>query len=167
MSLTNYTIIGIWHFQCTSRLETLHRASFMFIQVILDIQSHIDSVQESGMSSKCTWRTLWRRSGQCPLPIYRGARNFAQSFLIVYIYHSFCPYSSWLDSGIKNVLQDSLKEALETLWSISSSSAARGLKFCRDLPLYLYFPFLTSIGLKPCLRNQECPPKLLGGNFED
>ena len=154
-------------FQCTYGPEILHRASLMFIYVIPDVQSHLDSIQESGMSSKCTWRMLWRLSGQCPLPIYRGARNFAQSFLIVYICHSLRPYSSWLDSRIKNVLQDSLEEALETYWSISSFSAARGLKFCRDLPLYLYFPFLTSIGLKPCLRNQECPPKLLGGNFED
>ena len=108
---------------------------------------------------------LWRLRGQCPLPVYRGARNFAQSFLIVYICHLWRPNSYRFHSGIKNVLQDSLEDALENHRSISSSSARRGLIFCMDLPQYLYLAFLTSINIKPFLRDQECPPKLLGGNF--
>ena len=78
-------------FQCTKGSEILHRASLMFVHVIPDIQSHLDFIQESRMSSKIPWKTLWRSQGEYPLPMHRGAYNFAQSFLHVYTCHSGRP----------------------------------------------------------------------------
>ena len=47
-------------FQCTQRPKTLHTASFMLIYVLPDVQSHLDSIQESRMSSQTPWRMLRR-----------------------------------------------------------------------------------------------------------
>ena len=57
-------------FQCTMGPEILHRASLMFIHVILDVHSHLTSILESRISSKTHWRMLWRLKGECPLPVY-------------------------------------------------------------------------------------------------
>ena len=85
----------------------------MFMHVILDVHSLLYSILESRISSKTHWRMLWRLKGECPLPVYLLVWNFAQNFLDIYICHSWQPKSSRLQSGIKNFLQDSLKEALD------------------------------------------------------
>ena len=87
---------------------------FNVYNVILDFHSHLDSTQESRMSSKTPWRTLWRLKGECPLPVDREAWNFAHSFFNVYTCHLLIPKSSKLHTGIKNVLQASLEDVLET-----------------------------------------------------
>ena len=87
---------------------------FNVYNVILDFHSHLDSTQESRMSSKTPWRTLWRLKGECPLPVDREAWNFAHSFFNVYTCHLLSPKSSKLHKGIKNVLQASLEDVLET-----------------------------------------------------
>ena len=77
-------------FQCTKGPEILHRASLMFVHVILDVHSHLYSILESRISSKTPWRMLWR---------------------------------------------------LKWEWRMSSSSAPIGLKFCTELPWYLYLSY--------------------------
>ena len=67
------------------------------------------------------------------------ALDFAQSLLNVYICHSWHPKSSTLHSGIKNVLQDSLKEALDPHRRMSSSSEPWGLTLCTGLPYSLIY----------------------------
>ena len=116
-------------FQCTKEPDILHRVSLTFIHIITDIQSHLNSSQESRISSKTPWRTLWRLKGECHLTVHLKTWNFEQSFLNIYICHSWRPKSSRHHSGIKNVLQDSLEDALETQRRISSSNAPWGLKF--------------------------------------
>ena len=101
------------------------------------------------------------------LPVTLEAWNLVQTFLKVYTYHSWRSKSSRLHSGIKNVLQDSLEDALETQWIMSSSSASRDLKFYTELPYHLYMPFLTSKVIWTPLRNQEYPPRFLGGRSGD
>ena len=86
------------------------------------------------MFSKTPWRIIWRLMGECPLPVNLKAFNFAQSFLNVYIHHSWCPNSSRLHSKMKNVLRDFLVNALETNRRISSSSSPTGRKFWKELP---------------------------------
>ena len=149
------------------RGQKIFAQSFLIVYISHSLSRY--SIQESRMSSKITWKTFWRSQGEYSSNAPRGLKFCTElpsclymSFLMsIVIYTPFrnqeYPKSSTDNSGIKNFLQYSLKEALETHWSISSSSAARGLKLCRDLPQYLYFPFLTSLGIKPCLRNQESP----------
>ena len=94
------------------------------------VNSHLYSIQESRISSETPWRTLWKLKGECPVRVHLEVCNFAQSFLNIYKCHSGHPKSSTLHSGIKNVLQDSLKEALDPRRRMSSS---RGLTFCTEL----------------------------------
>ena len=128
-------------------------------------------IQTPFRNQECPPSVLGGRSGDLADNVLfqytEGPENFCTE-LPYCLYMSFFTYILIL-TRFKNqeCPKDSLEEALKTHWSISSSSAARGLKFCTDLPQYSYFPFLTSIGIKPVLRNQECPPKLLGGNFGD
>ena len=134
-------------FQCTEGPEILQIASLMFMHVILDVHSqysHQYSIQESRISSETAWRTLWKLKGECPLPVHLEVWNFEQSFLNIYICYSGHPKSSTLHSGIKNVLQDSLKEALDPHKRMSSSSEPWGLTFCTELPKSLYISFLIS-----------------------
>ena len=98
------------------------------------------------------------------LPLHLEPWNFAQSFLEVYTCHSWCPKSSRLHSGINNVLQDSFEDALETQMRMSASSAPIGVKFCTELPWYLYLSFLTTKVIKTPIRYQEFPPRLLEGS---
>ena len=104
------------------------------ISVIPDVQSHLNSIQESRMSSKTPWRTLWRLKGECHLAVHLEIWNFAHSFLNVYTYHYWHSKSSKLQSGIKNIIQDSLEDALETQRRMPSNSAPKDLKFCTELP---------------------------------
>ena len=113
--------------------EISHRASLLFIYVTPDVQSHLKSIKESKMSSKTPWRILWRLKGKCPLPVYLLVWNFVQNFLDIYKCHSWQPKSSRLQSGIKNFLQVSLKEALDPHRRMSSSSEPRGLTFCTEI----------------------------------
>ena len=73
----------------------------MFIHVILDVHSHLYSIQESRISSKTPWRTLWKLKEECPLPVHLEVWNFAQGFLNIYICHSWHGKSSTRNSGIK------------------------------------------------------------------
>ena len=68
-----------------------------FIHVILDILSHLGSIQESRMFSKTPWGTLWRIIGDFPLPVHQEACNFSLSFINVFTCHSWSQKSS-LDS---------------------------------------------------------------------
>ena len=81
------------------------------------------------MSFKTPWRTLWRLIGKYPRPVHWGAWNFIKNFRNIHTSHFWCPKSSRLHSGIKNVLQDSWEDALETHRRTSSTNAPRGLKF--------------------------------------
>ena len=54
------------------------------------------------------------------LPVHLETWNFALSFLSVYTFHYWHSNSSKLHSAIKNVLQDSLEEALETQCSVEN-----------------------------------------------
>ena len=113
------------------------------------VNSHQYYIQESRISSETPWRTLWKLKGECPLPVHLEVWNFEQSFFNIYICHSGHPKSSTLHSGIKNVLQDSLKEALDphkrmfskTLW-LMPWRLIGDLKFCTELPKCLYKSFL-------------------------
>ena len=108
--------------------------SFLNIyNIIPDVQSHLDSIQESGMSFKIPWRMLWRLKGECPLPVHLEVWNFAKSFLNIYICHSWHQNSSRLYSGVTNVLKNSLREALDPHRRMSSSSRPTGSTFCTEL----------------------------------
>ena len=94
---------------------------------------------------------------------------------MVYTYHSWCQKSSRLHSGIKNVLQDSLEDAPETQWRMSSSSAPRDLEFFTELPSHLYISILRSkvsilhLGIKNVLQDSledglEMPRRMFYSN---
>ena len=136
----------------------MHRASLIFIYVIPDIQSHLHSIQGSKWSSKTPWRKPWILVGECPLPIYLEIWHFAQSFLNLYIYHSWHPKLARFYSGIKNVPKNSFVDALDTHRKFSYSNSPRSLKFCTELPQCLYMPFLIHI-LDICWHflNGACP----------
>ena len=51
---------------------------------------------------------------KAPLPVHLETKIFVHSFIYVEICHSWRSKSSRLHSGIKNVLQDSLEDTLET-----------------------------------------------------
>ena len=53
----------------------------MFVYVIPDIQSHLDSILESRMSFKTPCLMLWRFIGESPFPVNQAAWNFKESFL--------------------------------------------------------------------------------------
>ena len=109
--------------------------------VIPDIQSHLHSIQVSKLSSKTPWRKLWILIGECPPPVNLEVWHFAQSFLNLYIYHSWHPKLARFYSGIKNVLQNSFVDAQETHRKSSYFSSPRSLKFCTKLPQGLYMSF--------------------------
>ena len=95
------------------------------IYVISGIQSHLNSIQVSKMSSKPPWRKLWILMGERLLPVNQEVWHLAQSFLNLYMYHSWHPKLAKFYSGITNVLQDSLVDALETHRRFSSSYSLR------------------------------------------
>ena len=146
------TLFHLSLYQLTNLMLPVHLESWSFAQSFLnvytchtDIQSHLNSIQESRMSSKTPWRTLWRLKGEFHLPVHLENWNFTQNFLNIYKCHYWCPKSSRPHSGIRNVLQNSLEDALEKKRRISSSCIPRGLKFCTEPPECLYISFLTSI----------------------
>ena len=107
----------------------------MFIHVILDVQSHLDSTQESRISPKTPWRMVWRLIGECPLPIHLKAWNLAQSFPNVYICNSWNPKSSRLQSGTKKVLQVSKENLLFQITKVPPGILHRSsLRF-----IYVYY----------------------------
>ena len=57
-------------FQLPEGPEIFQTASLMFIQVIIHVQSHLDPIQESRMSSKTPWRTLWNLNEERLLPVH-------------------------------------------------------------------------------------------------
>ena len=141
------------------------------------------------MSSKIHWRTLLRLIGKCPLPVHQGAWNFPQSFLNVYSCQSWHSKSSKLHWGIKNVIQDSLEDALDTQWGMGnvipsrflggrSGDAKEIILFqCTEGPEISYrasLMFMHDIldihsllySITP-FRSQEYPPRLLGGRSGD
>ena len=70
-------------------------------------------------------------------------QKFCRDFYNMHICHSWCPKSSKLHSGIKNVFQDPLVDNnLETLCNFFSSSSPWCLKFFTELPNSLYKSFL-------------------------
>ena len=73
VGLRNFLQDSLEDSQRTKRPEILHRASLTFIYVIPDVQSHLDTIQESRMSSKTPWRTLLRHKGEYLLPMHQGA----------------------------------------------------------------------------------------------
>ena len=117
-------------FHWTEGPEILYIAYLMFIHVSFGVQIHIHYTQEERISSKTPWRIIWRLIGECPLPVNLKAFKFAQS---CYIYNSWCPNSSRLHSGMKNVLQDFLVDALETHRRISSFSSSKGTELPKGL----------------------------------
>ena len=125
-------------FQYSKGPDILWNASLIFIHVIFDIDSYLNSIQESRMFSKTPWRTFWRLITECALPKNLEAYIFAQTFLTVYLCQTWRPKSLWLHSEIRNVLKEFLVDAIVTHRKISSSSSPRSRKFCTELTKALY-----------------------------
>ena len=112
-------------FQCTKESEIFHRASLMFIYFILDIiHSHLESIQESRMSSKTPWRMLRRLLAECPPPVHieQQISHWASVIILTAFRNQEC-------------LQDYLVDALETHRKISFSRSPKNLKYMSFLIL--------------------------------
>ena len=99
----------------------------------------------------CMTSLSWRQLSQC-----------------LYICHSWCPKSPRLHSGIENILQDSLGDALEKHRRISSSRISRSLKFCKHLSQCWRMSFLTSIdSIQDRRKSSKTPWRKLSRHIEE
>ena len=102
-----------------------------------DVQSHLDSIQESRMSFKTPWRMLWRHKKnllfQCT---WRPETHHTASFMLIYAIHSI---QSPLDSIQESRMPS--KTTSRTLWRHKKNLLLQ----CNYRPAILHTNFLMFI----------------------
>ena len=137
---------------------------------MFDVQSHLDFILESRMSSKTPGRMLWRLTGERPLPMHLEAWNLAHSFLNAGICHYWHPKLSRPHSEsimsfkapclmLCRLIGESPLPVNQTAWNFEESFFNAYIHVHVHVLIYIYMYISVYVVLEECRMSSKTPWK--------